>query len=68
MVDFHLSEEQIALREKARKFALEEVYPVAPYYDRTGEFPMEVIKKAHKEGLMKPWDTERVWWPRIWRL
>lgn len=52
MVDFQLSEEQIALREKARKFALEHVYPVAPYYDKTGEFPMEVIWKAHKEGLM----------------
>jgi len=52
MIDFQLSEEQIALRDKARKFALEEVLPVSKQYDRTSEFPREVIEKAFKAGLM----------------
>lgn len=52
MIDFQLTEEQIALRDKARKFALEEILPVAKKYDRSGEFPHEVIEKAFKAGLM----------------
>lgn len=52
MVDFQLSDEQEALREKARRFAQDEVFPIALHYDKTGEFPREVIAKAHKMGLM----------------
>jgi len=52
MIDFQLTEEQIALRDKARKFALEEILPVSKKYDRTGEFPRDVIEKAFKAGLM----------------
>jgi len=52
VIDFQPSEEQIALRDRARKFALEEVLPVSKQYDRTGEFPREVIEKAFKTGLM----------------
>jgi acyl-CoA dehydrogenase len=54
MVDFELSNEQIALRDKARKFALEEILPVAPQYDQSGEFPRVIIEKAHRLGLMNP--------------
>lgn len=52
MIDFHLTDEQLALRDKARQFALNEVLPVSLHYDQTGEFPREVIAKAHKAGLM----------------
>jgi acyl-CoA dehydrogenase len=52
LIDFQLAQEQIALRDKARKFALEEMLPVAKKYDRSGEFPREVIEKAFKAGLM----------------
>jgi acyl-CoA dehydrogenase len=52
MIDFQLTEEQIALRDKARKFALEEILPVAKKYDKSGQFPREVIEKAFKTGLM----------------
>ena len=52
MVDFQLTEEQIALRESARKFAREEVLPVSSKYDKTGEFPRQVFEKAHREGFM----------------
>ncbi|MFX1474877.1 MAG: acyl-CoA dehydrogenase family protein, partial [Promethearchaeota archaeon] len=48
MIGFQLTDEQTRLREKARKFALEEVLPVSSHYDQTGEFPREVIEKAHK--------------------
>jgi acyl-CoA dehydrogenase len=52
MIGFELTDEQKALRDKARKFALEEMLPVAKKYDRSGEFPKEVVEKAFKAGLM----------------
>ena len=36
----------------AEKFTKEEIIPVAAHYDRTGEYPWEVLKKAHENGLM----------------
>ena len=36
----------------AEKFTREEIIPVAAHYDRTGEYPWEVLKKAHENGLM----------------
>ena len=52
LIDFQLTEAQTILRDKARKFALEEVLPVSAKYDRTGEFPRDVVEKAFKAGLM----------------
>lgn len=52
MLDFTLTPEQIKLQEKARRFALEEVLPVAWYYDRKDEIPMPVLKKAFDAGIM----------------
>ena len=52
MADFALNDEQTLLRALAREFARREMAPVASYYDRTGEFPWEVIRKAHAAGLM----------------
>lgn len=40
------------MQELARKFAREEIVPVAAYHDRTGEYPKEILKKAHSLGLM----------------
>jgi len=51
-MDFQLSTEQIALRDTARKFAREEMAPVAKAYDQTGEFPLDVIAKGFELGLM----------------
>ena len=36
----------------AEKFTREEVIPAAPMYDKTGEYPWDIIKKAHEVGLM----------------
>ncbi|MEP7200010.1 MAG: acyl-CoA dehydrogenase family protein, partial [Chloroflexota bacterium] len=52
LIDFNLTDEQRALRDLARDFARNEMRPVAPALDRTGEFPWAVIKQAHQIGLM----------------
>lgn len=36
----------------ARKFARDEIVPNAPKYDKTGEYPWDLVKKAHSLGLM----------------
>ena len=51
-VSLALSEEQEALRNLAHDFALNEMRPVAAEHDRTGEYPIKVMEKAHSLGLM----------------
>ena len=41
-----LSEEQSALKELAREFAMKEMMPVAAQYDQSMEFPQPVFEKA----------------------
>ncbi|MGD1051357.1 MAG: acyl-CoA dehydrogenase family protein, partial [Solirubrobacteraceae bacterium] len=52
MVDFTLSDEQLALRELAHDFAEKEIRPVAWEYDRDGTFPQAIIEKAWEVGLL----------------
>ena len=52
MVDFTLSEEQMALKEMAHDFAEKEIRPVAWEYDKDSVWPQEVIQKAWETGLM----------------
>ncbi len=52
MINFQLTDDQLALQEKAREFALNEVLPISQHYDQTGEFPRKIIARAHKAGLM----------------
>jgi len=40
------------MQQLARKFAREEILPKAAEHDRTGEFPWDIVKKAHSVGLM----------------
>merc|ERR1712110_77143 len=51
-ISFILTETQNGYLEMAEKFTREEIMPVAAHYDRTGEYPWEVLKKAHENGLM----------------
>jgi acyl-CoA dehydrogenase len=51
-VSFQLSEEQEALRDLAAEFAKNEIRPVSGHHDETGEYPWEVLKKAHEIGLL----------------
>lgn len=54
MIDFKLTDEQIALKETVRKFVQSEIIPNAHRYDATSEFPHEIIRKAWENGLMNP--------------
>jgi acyl-CoA dehydrogenase len=54
MPDFSLTREQLSFRDLARRFAQEEIAPVAAHYDHTGEFPWPVAEKAYKAGLLNP--------------
>jgi acyl-CoA dehydrogenase len=52
MIDFGLTDEQLELQKKARRFAQEHMIPYAHYYDKSGEFPRPIIQKCWDEGLM----------------
>jgi len=52
MLDFSLSEEQIALVETARRFSKERIIPAAAAADRDAKFPREVFEEAWKLGLI----------------
>jgi acyl-CoA dehydrogenase len=52
MIGFELSEDQKMYQKTARDFARDVMRPVAEHHDHTGEFPWEVLKKAHELGLM----------------
>ena len=51
-MDFSLTEEQRAVQEAAREFALGEVDPIVDETDETQTFPMDVIKKAGELGFL----------------
>ncbi len=51
MVDFELTEEQRLMQKTAHEFAEKEMRPIALEYDKKGEMPWEVVKKAHEIGL-----------------
>jgi acyl-CoA dehydrogenase len=47
-----LSDEHKALRELARRFARNEIAPIAAEADRVEEYPRELVEKAHDVGLI----------------
>uniref|UniRef100_A0A672MDC7 Medium-chain specific acyl-CoA dehydrogenase, mitochondrial n=1 Tax=Sinocyclocheilus grahami TaxID=75366 RepID=A0A672MDC7_SINGR len=49
---FELTDQQKEFQEVARKFAREEIVPAAPSYDRSGEYPFPLIKRAWELGLI----------------
>lgn len=52
MLSFKLSPEEDSLRSLAREFAKQELLPVAAEYDRSGEVPWPIIKKAWETGFL----------------
>jgi acyl-CoA dehydrogenase len=52
MVDFTLTDEQIALREMAHDFAEKEIRSVAWEFDKEGTWPAAILEKAWELGLM----------------
>ncbi|KAL7849338.1 hypothetical protein SRHO_G00209610 [Serrasalmus rhombeus] len=51
-ISFELTDQQKEFKEVARKFAQEEIIPVALEYDRSGEYPFPLIRRAWELGLM----------------
>lgn len=52
MIDFSLSEDLQAIQARARKFAQEEILPIAAEYDRKAEVPPGIVQKAKAAGLL----------------
>jgi acyl-CoA dehydrogenase len=52
MLDFSLSQQQLDLQQKARRFAREVVLPAAWHYDEKDELPVWVLEKAHAAGII----------------
>lgn len=50
-MDFLLTEDQRDLRDLIRQFMLDEVKPHIAEYDESGEFPVEIYKKAFDLGF-----------------
>ncbi|KAI9291359.1 acyl-CoA dehydrogenase [Neoconidiobolus thromboides FSU 785] len=51
-MSFNLTEEQKEYQSLARKFTADEIIPKAAHHDQTGEYPVEILKKAWELGLM----------------
>jgi acyl-CoA dehydrogenase len=51
-INFELTEEQKQLQKMARDFAAREIIPVAEHFDRTAEFPIDIINKGREVGLV----------------
>ncbi|KAL7647652.1 UNVERIFIED_CONTAM: hypothetical protein RMT77_001252 [Armadillidium vulgare] len=49
---FNLTAEQREIKELARKFAREEILPKAAEYDKTMEYPWELVKKGWELGFI----------------
>ena len=52
MIDFSLTEEQVALQEMAREFATKEIRPRAAEYDKDEKFHWDIIEKAFEVGFV----------------
>src|SRR5262249_11814345 len=52
MMQFELTPEQKQLKETARRFAADEIIPVAGKYDEEQTFAEDVVRKAWELGLM----------------
>ena len=58
MLDYGLSEDQMAIRDLAREIAEREIRPVAAEYDRTGEFPWPVVRTLAASDLFRTFIPE----------
>ena len=51
-MDFDLTKEQKMIRDEVRHFAQKEIAPRAEEFERTGEYPYEIMEKMAELGLM----------------
>lgn len=52
MIDFRLTEEQELFRKAIARFAAEEVAPIADECDRSGEYPVHLLRKLGEMGYL----------------
>ncbi|CQR50088.1 MULTISPECIES: acyl-CoA dehydrogenase family protein [Haloferax] len=50
-MDYSVSDEQRAIREEVRRFAENEIAPVAGEYDEAERYPADIVREASKIGL-----------------
>jgi len=50
-ISFNVTDDQKSFLELTEKFTKEEIIPKAAHYDKTGEYPWEIVRKAHDLGL-----------------
>ncbi|WKY17162.1 hypothetical protein Q1695_001630 [Nippostrongylus brasiliensis] len=55
----NLSDTHREVQATALQFAKEEILPAAHKHDESGEFPWDIVKKAHSLGLMNPQIPEK---------
>ncbi|XP_070582188.1 medium-chain specific acyl-CoA dehydrogenase, mitochondrial-like [Ptychodera flava] len=53
-LSFALTDEQYQIQQMVRKLTREEIIPVAAELDRTGQYPMDIMKKIWELGLLHP--------------
>ncbi len=53
MLDYELTGDQRAMRDLAREIAEKEIRPVAPQYDRTGDFPWPIVRTLAQCDLFR---------------
>jgi len=51
-MDFDLTKEQKMIRDEVRRFAQKEIAPRAEEFERTGDYPYEIMEKMAELGLM----------------
>lgn len=51
-INFQLTDEQQMLQKLARDFAAQEIIPQAEHFDRSAEFPIDIINKGRRIGLV----------------
>jgi acyl-CoA dehydrogenase len=52
VIDFSLSDELLEIQGRARRFARDEILPIAAEYDRKGEVPPGIAERAKAAGLL----------------
>ena len=53
-LSFELTDTQREIQQTALQFAKDVIIPKASHYDKTMEFPWDIVKQAHSLGIMNP--------------
>ena len=51
-ISFDLNQDQLDLQDLARKFTAHHIIPKAAHHDKTGEYPVDILKEMWDAGLL----------------